>query len=158
MKRKAMVVMSLLSIVSCRQNTGLTDAQKATIIAEVRQTLNNYYTDIGKSGLTAEFDYLDNSSEFFWVPPGYPGAISYDSVASILRHDAPLYKSIQNSFDTLHIIALDKQHAIYTGRLNSTVTDTTGNARTFVLVETGLVVKRKEGWKLLSGQTSMLSK
>jgi hypothetical protein len=158
MKRQLLTILSLLIIVSCRQSESLTETEKASIIKDVRQTLDNYYSDIKKSGLTAEFKYLDNSSEFFWVPPGFSGSLSYDSVATILKQNASRYKSINNSFDTLRIIPLSKVLATYTGRLNSTMTDTSGKVATFSLVETGVLIKRQDGWKLIHGQTSILNK
>ena len=157
MTRPILTIFTMLTIVSCRQSTPLTETDKASIVSDVQKTLDNYYNDIRKSGLTAEFKYLDNSSEFFWVPPGYSCSISYDSVTAILKQNAPKYKFIDNSFDTLRIIPLNKELATYTGRLHSTMTDTSDKTMTFSLVETGVLIKRQEGWKLLSGQTSILN-
>jgi hypothetical protein len=157
MTRLILTIFTILTITSCRQSTPLTETEKTSIVLEVRQTLDNYYNDIRKSGLTAEFKYLDNSSEFFWVPPGYSSSISYDSVATVLKQNAPKYNSIDNSFDTLRIVPLSKELATYTGRLHSTMTDTSGKVMTFSLVETGVLIKRKDGWKLLNGQTSILN-
>src|SRR5688572_31858927 len=92
--------------VSCSQSETLSETERAEIILAAKETLTNYYNDIRKEGLRAEFRYLDNSKEFFWVPPGYSSPISYDSVAAILNQNAPLFKSIDNSFDTLRIIPL----------------------------------------------------
>jgi hypothetical protein len=155
--RPILTILAILTITSCRQPTPLTEREKASIVENVRQTLDNYYNDIRKSGLTAEFKYLDNSSEFFWVPPGYSNSISYDSVATLLKESAPKYKSIANSFETLLIIPLTDEHATYTGQLKSTMTDTSGKVVTFSFVETGVLIKRKDGWKLLNGQTSILN-
>lgn len=157
MPRYLPTILSLLTIISCTQPSTLSEAEKATITADVTLTLKNYYADIKKSGLTAEFDYLDQSADFFWVPPGYSAAISYDSVAAVLRQNAPNYLSINNAFDTLKIIPLSKELASYTGRLHSTMIDTAGIATTFSLVETGLLIKRKDGWKLLHGQTALVN-
>jgi hypothetical protein len=156
MTRSILILFAVLAILSCRESIPLTENEKASVIKNVSQTLNNYYNDIRKSGLMAEFKYLDNSSEFFWVPPGYSHSISYDSVSTVLRQNAPKYKSIDNSFDTLQIIPLSKELATYTGRLNSTMTNTSGETMTFTLVETGVLIKRQDGWKLLSGQTTIL--
>jgi len=158
MKRHILTISIVLIFISCHQSTQLTEHEKASIIEDVRHTLDNYYNDIRKSGLTAEFKYLDNSSEFFWVPPGYSNSLSYDSVVTILKQNAPKFKSVDNSFDTLRIIPLTKELATYTGRLNSTMTDTSDDVMTFSLVETGILIKRRDGWKLLNGQTTILNK
>ena len=157
MARLLPILFTLLTIVSCTRPSTLSENEKATVIAEATRTLQNYYADIKKSGLTAEFDYLDQSADFFWVPPGYSAAIFYDSVAAVLRQNAPNYISINNAFDALKIIPLSKELATYTGRLHSTMIDTAGISTTFSLVETGILIKRKDGWKLLHGQTALVN-
>ncbi len=147
----------ILLIISCSQPTTLSENEKTAIIGEIRQTFNNYYGDIRKSGLTAEFKYLDSSAEFFWVPPGYGGPISYDSVVTVLRQNAPKFRIVDNTLDTLRIIPLSRELATYTGRLHSSMTDTSGKTMTFSMLETGIVIRRKDGWKLLSGQTSIIN-
>lgn len=156
MIRSILTFFAILMILSCTQPATLTGNDKDAIIGEVRTTLAKYYSDINKSGLMAEFNYLDSSSDFFWVPPGYTTPLSYDSVAAVIKQNAPLYRSINNSFDTLHIIPLGKELATYTGRLSSTMTDTSGKTRIFSMVETGVLIRRQNGWKLLHGQTTLL--
>lgn len=148
----------LVHIFSCRQQHELNEKEKSTIVNEVKQMLNTYYADVKKSGLTAEFKYLDNSPDFFWTPPGFTGAITYDSVVAILRERAPTYRLIDNSFSKLQVVPLSETHAVYYGKLRSAITDTTGKTMSFSMVETGIAVKRKEGWKLLSGQTAIVDK
>ena len=133
------------------------DKDRKAISDTVRQTLNNYYADIKKDGLFAEFRYLDISSEFFWVPPGYPSSLSYDSISSILKKNAPLYKSINNTWETLKVNSLTPELTNYTGTTKSIMTDSSGKVFELRLIETGLIIKRKDGWKLLNGQTSIIS-
>src|SRR5688572_33335994 len=101
MTRPIWTILTLISLISCRQPTELTEKEKEELIISIRQTLDNYYNDIRKSGLLAELNYLDSSADFFWVPPGYNQSISYDSVVSILKQNAPYYKYVDNAFDTL---------------------------------------------------------
>jgi hypothetical protein len=143
---------------ACEQEPlSMTETDKRLIRENVKQTLNNYYADVKKYGLEAEFNYLDSSSNFFWVPPGYTSPISYAQVATILKQNARNYKMVDNSFDTLQIVPLTSRLATYTGRLRSTVTDTLGKTITYMLVESGTVIKRKKTWKNLSGQTTLHS-
>lgn len=146
----------LLLMCSCAQQPELTEQQEKSIREDVRNTLLRYYADIKSQGLMAEFRYLDSSEDFFWVPPDYQNAISYDSVAAILRRNAPKYKTVANAFDTLKIIPLTHDMATYTGRLKSTITDTAGQTTVMRMMETGIMVKRGENWKLLHGQTSLI--
>ncbi|HTE25239.1 hypothetical protein [Flavitalea sp.] len=150
--------LSALIITSCGESSIiLTEDEKKIITRDVKQTLQNYSDDIRKTGLKAEFKYLDSSSDFFWVPPGYNSAISYDSVAFILKQNAPLLTSINNVYEILKIVPIGKYQACYTARVISNVTDTKGNSSTTSLIETGVLIKRPTGWKLLSGQTSMIN-
>jgi hypothetical protein len=130
-------------------------ADSILVVKEVKQMLDNYYRDIRSAGLTAELKYLDSTTSFFWVPPGYPSALSYESVVAILKQNAPMYTSVDNHFDTLSVIPLSKYTAMYTGRLRSVMADTLGHVNTYMLLETGVVIKRPAGWKLLSGQTAV---
>jgi hypothetical protein len=137
------------------QNRLSTD-EALKVESEVRLLFDQYFEAVRKRGLTAEFQYLDHSSDFFWVPPGYEHPISYDSVAAVLTLSAPRFVSVENTFDTLRIIPLTAALATYTAKLRSTIKDTSGNVSSLHLIETGVVIKRKDGWKLLSGQTSLI--
>jgi hypothetical protein len=147
-----------VSLHSCHdRNAELSAEDRAKISEEVKEMLLIYAADIKEKGLPAEFDYLDNSSDFFWAPPGYGRAISYDSVISILKINADHFKSVENSYDSLSVVALKNDLAIYNARITSSVIDTEGSKSTVHLIETGVVIKRKNGWKLLSGQTSLIA-
>jgi hypothetical protein len=62
-----------------------------------------------------------------------------------------------NKFDSLVIKPLSLEIATYTGLIKSMTIDKNGTVMSFSLMETGVVIKRKSGWKLLSGQTSMIN-
>lgn len=132
------------------------ELDKAAIEREVRSMLNAYDDSVRVNGLEGEFYFLDNSDEFYWVPPEYKYAINYDSVATILHQYAPKLRYIDNSWDTLRILPLSKNYASFTGIVNSFTITTQNDTLIARLAETGLVVKRKTGWKLLSGQTNVV--
>ena len=153
------IISTLATLISlgCQQTDELTEAQRKNIIDTVTQTLRNYYNAMDKGGLLTEFNYLDSSKEFYWLPPGYSAAIDYNAVASAIRASAADYQSIKIEWDTLSVDALSNKLARYTGRLRSKWTDTTGKSMNLTFVETGLLIKRENGWKLLSGQTAILA-
>ena len=155
MKNSILILFFLLLAVACQESSQLSEIEREQVKQEVKLTLENYYRDIRESGLNAEFKYLDSSSDFFWVPPGYEGPVAYDGIAKAIRQNALLFKSLDNSFDTLLIVPMGKEMAAYTGRISSAMTDTSGKVSTVKLLETGVMIKRKDGWKLLSGQTSV---
>ena len=158
MCRVILLIILLFALHSCRPEASLTQQERQAISKAVRQTMHDYYADIRKNGSTAEFKYLDSSADFFWAPPGYSSAISYDSVAAVLKQAAPLFRSIDNQLDTLRIIPLSRELATYTARIHSTMIDTGGKESVISLIETGLFIKRRDGWKLLSGQTAVISR
>ena len=139
---------------SCHDGQAPLSTSERNILKDsIHIVLENYYSDIRKHGLMAEFSYLDTSSDFFWVPPGFTQSISYDSVSALLKKNAPLFSSVVNTWAKLDIQPLRRDFVVYTGRLHSFMVDTTGKETSFNLVETGLLVRRKDGWKLLCGQT-----
>lgn len=148
----------LLTITGCQESATkpFTEEDHKTVAADVRETLFKYYEEINQSGLMSEFAYLDSSDDFFWVPPGYTSSIGYDSVAAFIRQAAPAYKQVNNTWDSLRIIPLSNELASYYGRLRSVMTDTAGRMEDYFLLETGLMIKRKDGWKLLHGHTVVL--
>jgi hypothetical protein len=148
----------LLALFCCNDPARLTENEKLKISDEVRETLKRCNDDIRQNGLSSELKYLDTSEHFFWVPPGYSSAISRDSVITAMKHNASLFKSIDQPFDTITIFPLTRDMVCYTGRIHSTMTDTSGKVFESWLWETALMIRRVDGWKLLSGQTSMISK
>ncbi len=147
----------LFSIVSCgKKSSVLTLKENEAIIDTIRETLTLYYADIKKDGLTAEFKYLDHSSEFYWAPPGFNEPITYDQVEKGVNQNAAKFKSVDNTWLSLRIDPLTAELASYTGTIHSIATDTTGQIGDYKLIETGLMIKRNDGWKLFRGQTSVL--
>ena len=148
-------VMVFLTAMSCSDQTELSVTEKGRVAEEVRAMLHQYDDDVRTNGLLAEFAYLDSSEDFFWVPPGYNSPLSYDSVLVIITKNAALLRSVDNVWDSLRIIPRSGSLATFTGNITSRSVDTSGNVTTVRLIETGLAVKRYDGWKLLSGQTSL---
>lgn len=156
MQKIPALLLILIACISCNRSTSLSDDEKTLIVEEVHQTLTDYCSDVKKNGLTAEFNYLDSSADFSWMPPGYSDSISYDSVAAILKRVAPKYSAVDNTFEILEITPQTDELATYSGRLRSVMTDTSGKVSTFVLIEKGTVIKRESGWKLMKGKTTVL--
>ena len=155
--KRTVGLMFLVVLFSCNQRTELSDAEKDRIIGEVREMLQDYDDDVRKNGLMAEFAYLDSSDDFFWVAPGYSSPLSYDSVASIVKENSRKFRSVDNSWKSLRIFPHSKALATFTGEISSTMIDTSGTVLKVSLLETGLAIKRSDGWNLLSGQTTVLS-
>ncbi|MEO9849501.1 MAG: hypothetical protein ABJE80_13940 [Reichenbachiella sp.] len=152
---KQIIYLSLILVwASCEKKAMPLDKEKVT--QEVEQMLADYHDDIAESGLTAEFKYLDQSDDFFWVPPGYNSALNYDSVKTILEKNALAFQSISFQWDTLRIFPLSYEIANYTGIVVGQMVDTSGVASKVSIIESGTLIRRKSGWKLLSGQSAVL--
>jgi SnoaL-like protein len=144
----------LLFLTACKDRSRPMD--KSSIEKEINNTIENYYRDISKKGLLAEFKYLDSSENFFWVAPGYSTHLSYDSVSAVIKRNAASLKSVDNSLDNLLVKPLTDNLASFTMRTRSTIVDTSGAISKIAFLETGIMIKRNDGWKFLSGQTSLI--
>ncbi len=150
-------VFFIFSMMSCaKKSSVLSVKENEAIIDTIKQTLTNYYADIKKDGLTAEFKYLDHSTEFYWAPPGFNAPINYEQVENGVKQNASKFKSVDNTWLSLRVDPLTSELASYSGTIHSVASDTTGQVGDYKLIETGLLIKRKDGWKLFRGQTSVL--
>lgn len=154
--------MKLLSISIFVLSTVFVSCQKkqsfdaASIEIEVTEMLHAYDDSVRKNGVEGGFYFLDKSDAFYWVPPDYKYAIDYDSISSILHAHATQFKHIDNQWKGLRVMPLSEKYASFNGVVISTAITTENDTTITKLAETGIVVKRKEGWKLLSGQTTLV--
>ena len=142
----------ILVTLSCK-NDHIWNEESNTVHREVKNMLHNYYKDINENGLLAELKYFDRSTDFSWLPPGFENPISYDTAATIIRKNALVITSAKLTWDTLIVTPMTHDSARYTGKITSIVVDSSGFTDTLVLSEEGIVVRRKDGWKLLAGKT-----
>lgn len=147
---------TISTFLSCDPESSTNDFDREQVRIEVHQMLEAYFDAIYESGLRAEFNYLDQSQDFFWVPPGFNSAISYDSVKTILEMNADTFQKVEFHWDTLRVVPVSKDIANYTGIVRGNITDSQDNINTVYMIETGTVIKRDSGWKILSGQSRNL--
>lgn len=151
--RQFTYVCAILVLISCTPDRSV-DHQKVS--KEVRHMLNTYYVDVNEEGLMAEFRYLDDSPEFFWIPPGHQSALAYDSVRAEVERNARLFQKVNFRWDTLRVIPLSNDIANYSGVVRGSMTDTAGAESSISLLESGTAIRRASGWKILSGHTTVL--
>jgi hypothetical protein len=157
MKNISTLIIVSFAVSGCTQSTQVNN-QQASIKTEVRNTIENYFVDIRRKGFSAEFTYLDSSDNFFWIPPGYRSALSFDSVAVLLRNNAQIFESINNSIDTLIVLPMSNRFVGFSQKVNSIILDSFGKVSKITFWETGIMIKRESGWKFLCGQTSILNR
>jgi len=156
MKNLVLVSLVLLLLNSCNQIVAINKVEKEKIINDIVKMFDNYHNDIKGGGLTSEFKYLDRSEDFFWVPPGYKSALSYDSIKTILEINARYQKSVEFSWDTLQVFPLSNKIANYSGIVNGVIIDNSGTKSYITIIESGTVIKRMSGWKILNGQSAII--
>ncbi|MFK5973208.1 MAG: hypothetical protein QM485_07995 [Flavobacteriaceae bacterium] len=133
---------TLFLAISCDEIQESKEIDKDRITTEVKNMLFDYHKAIAKDGLTAEFNYLDQSSDFFWVPPGYRIALNYDSVQNILQQNAKLFRSIELQWNALQIYPLSNKIASYSGIVVGRMIDTSGIESKVFMIESGTLIKR----------------
>jgi len=155
---KSLIFLIFLACLSCGRSESkiVIEIDSLSIKSEVREMLHSYHQSIKEFGLIGEFEYLDHSAEFFWVPPGYQTALTYDSVESILKQSAKGFKSAEFSWDTLRLSVLSPSIVNYTGIVSGTMIDTSDVVTEVSIIESGTIIKRPNGWKLLSGQSATI--
>jgi hypothetical protein len=152
----ALSILLLLIFTACTSSKpSFDESAKARVVEEATAMLQDYYAAISSDGLLAEFAFLDSSEAFFWLPPGSTIAWDYDSVATTIRHNATQLDIISIAWTTLQVDAVAWDTARYTGELHSRSISVEGDTSTAKLVEKGLLIRRDDGWKLLSGETKM---
>lgn len=141
---------------SCKPSVKEYRFNKEVVSEEIKTMLFDYHEAMNERGLMAEFDFLDSSDNFFWVPPGYRSALSYDSVRKIISENAGSLKKVSFTWEQLQVFALNDSLGNYYGIVNGALTDTNGSDSKVSIIESGTVIKRSSGWMLLSGQSSLL--
>ncbi|MFN8397857.1 MAG: hypothetical protein U0176_24785 [Bacteroidia bacterium] len=144
------------ALIGCQSPKSKFDAKaRERVVSESREALYDYHANICKEGLLAEFAYLDSSADFHWRPPGTEVELGYDSVSKAIRLNANAIDSTCGHWVSLEVEAVAWDTARYSGILE--IWTRMANAETSMvrLLEEGLMVKRKEGWKLQSGRTEL---
>ena len=157
---RIIAVIALFIFAACEftspPSNDLSAEDQGRIIQEVETSLRNYYRDVAIKGIQAEFEYLDTSSNFYWIPPDYENWINYDSVANVILDASSKISAVENYWESLRIDPLSVKYASYSGILKGKTSGKDGNVVEQRFMETGIVVKREDGWKLLRGQTRLI--
>lgn len=147
----------IILLIGCGRSVPKENWSREKVAQEVTSMLYEYHHAIEKDGLTAEFQFLDQSADFFWVPPGYTSKLSYDSVHKILVKNNQAISSIAFKWETLEVFPLSNDIATYTGIVKGRMKDTSGLITKTAIIESGTLIRRTDGWKLLSGQSALLN-
>ncbi len=157
MKIQLLIGILTIQIFGCDNSATFSEAEKEIVSMDVKAMLHDYHDSMNNGGLLTEFEFLDNSAEFFWIPPGYSTPPSYDSVATVLKKTAPTLHKMTYNWETLNVYPLSHTLASFNGRVSGIITDTSGVTSQIILLESGNIIKRAKGWQLLNGQSRILT-
>ena len=145
----------LITLIVCGSacQTTVEDVNLDRIAQESKAMLVAFHDSINQTDLMAEFAFLDSTSAFYWIPPGYNYAIGYDSIRNILIESNRQLQSVYFDWDTLDVFPLSKDYCNFRGVVHCEMTGQDSVKQIFNVIESGTLVKRDDGWKMLSGQS-----
>lgn len=150
------ILLGLITLISCtEQDENDTENQK-TDTKEIRSFLHAYHDAVNHYGVKAELNFFDSSEQFFWIPPGYAEALNFDSVKSILLIADDAIRQTNFEWESLHVQFVEDNVASFNGVVKGTITDTSNLTININQIKSGLLIKRKDGWKILNGQSTTL--
>lgn len=158
MKYWIYILLAFLMFGACTQtqNLHLTEEEEAAIKKEVQVFLEQYSAAVKKRGLKAEFDFIGEPENFRWQPPGYKVFIKYDSVATLINQNAARYKLVNNRYEVKEILVPGSGTATYNAKVYSHMEDNEGQSTDVVFSEVGVLKKKRDGWKLMVGVTTII--
>lgn len=156
MIRSFAILLITFQIWACAKDASEIPFQKNQVKDEVKAMLLRYHDAVYEHGLLAEFEFLDQSEDFFWISPGYTDALNYETVASILRRSDSSLMAVEFQWETLSLYPLSNNLCNYSGKVTDSMVQNDSTVLAIHLIESGTIIKRKDGWKLLSGQSTNL--
>jgi hypothetical protein len=137
----------------------LDSEEKEAVRKEATQMLHDYHDAIRKGGLLTEFEFLDSSQDFFWIPPGVDALMGYEAVKKAIMANVASIDSMSTHWVSLQVHPLSQDIGKLSSYTISKRADSTGikmDTSRVTMLESGTMIRRANGWKLLSGQTVVL--
>lgn len=152
--KKLLIIGIVFICCSCNYNQGENDISRTQIREEISVMMGNYLTDLNKNGMESQMKYMDNSDDFRWTYSNYRRVYLFDDMAQQLNKSENEGYSAHLTFDELEIIPISENIANYTAKLSG-FTKFDGKNSDVSILESGTLIKRKDGWKFLNGQTAL---
>ena len=138
-----------LTQASCAPPEEFTEAERAAVADSIAQTIGTLLRAMEAEGWLAQLKYVDNSPEMFCVSYFADSLtfLSYDQYAAQVRAEAPSIRAVQFDYEDLQVRPLTRDYAFYSGKVREVLTDTAGVTHEVVAVESGVLIRRDDGWK-----------
>ena len=143
------------SFLSCDQEAKLTNDQKYEIINSVKKSQEQFCLDYEAEDFDAVMSHLDTSRNFFWIYPPETVPVTREIFAEVLKREFEMNNPIKFIWDTIQVVPLSSDLAYYQGRFHRVETDTSEIEQVGITFVSAIVIRREEGWKLLSGQNCL---
>ncbi len=145
------IILLTIFICDCRRNANLSQMERATIKNDVQLVLTAMSDSMRTNGLAGWIPFLYNSPDFKWEFHGI--AESYDTLVAQIRREAPRYRSITISWDSVQVEPLSDNETMLTTKYNESVTDTGGANSTIVGTVKSRLERVNGAWKFHLGHT-----
>jgi ketosteroid isomerase-like protein len=126
---------------------------KSEIEKAVKQMTANYFKDFYTRNVDSVLKHYDTSACFFWsiTPDTIP--MKRGAMVTMHRHAIRDYVKFDGYWSDMRVEPLTRDLAMYHGTYHVYTEDKSGQKGKIMGVETGVMIKREDGWKFLAGQT-----
>ena len=155
MKNLSKLFLSLLLLVITSSCSNHKSFKPVNIQEEVSNTFNNYVEHVNSKGLKGVESYFADDSTFYWVEDGLIQYPSWDSLASSIEQFYPSVSSVSMNISDTKIHVIDHNHAMLFTSFKEDLRMESGFAFTLDGALTILLRKEEDGWKFLSGHSSI---
>ena len=144
---------------SCKPNSGLSDADKATVIQNVRNLADSVIVDLSAKGPAAWLGYFENSPGFYMASDGQIAFPDYKAATTFVNDTlAKQFKSVHLKFNNTHITPLSAQYATVGAGFHEDMIDLSGKSMHFDGYFTATAHQSANGWKYLNMHWSVKKK
>lgn len=131
----------------------MNEEEKSEIVKAVKDMTANYFRDFYTRSIDTVLSHYDTSSSFFWAITPDTIALKRSAMVTMHRHALKDYTKFDGYWSNIKVEPLTNELAMYHGTYHVNTEDKSGKKGTITGVETGVMVKREDGWKYLAGQT-----
>lgn len=142
-------------LISCQNNSTseFTPEQHDAIVDTIEHLVGIFEDGINNLDLDSQFALFTDKSDFTFSEDGHI-LPPKDSMRILFEPKYALYSKMSFKWDTMRIVVLDNNSAVFTGHAKYTYTTKTGNSGEGHAVATYAFSKRSGCWKLIHGHAS----
>jgi hypothetical protein len=148
-----LVCFFLLAFTCGEKPLTLSDNDKSDIVKAVKDMTSKYFMDFYTHNVDSVLRHYDTSACFFWAITPDTIAMKRSAMVTMHRHAVKDYTKFEGYWSDMRVEPLTNELAMYHGTYHVLTEDKDGHIGKIMGVETGIMIKREDGWKYLAGQT-----